>query len=197
MVMSISSLPCIVCGEPVEVTGPHFRIRRIHPGELETGHRKFAGRPTHWSCYETWPDRPSIAREVVQAFTDSLEHTESRILWSTKSVALAVSAEGPEPDCAILVFAATGTILEIPFSDWNPDRLLHGLGPSDHEDLLPNLGDVRRHFPTGRSLIAGLPWEDMKAKAEEIRLSVEHDLAIFRGEWPVVEPESVVAAQPQ
>jgi hypothetical protein len=188
MVMSLSSLPCIVCEEPVEMTGPHFRVRRIGAWKLESRHRKFALRPTHWDCYATWPDRRAIAQQVVKAFTESLEYTEGRILWSTKAVALAISTEGPEPDCAILVFAATGTILEIPFSQWDPDRLLDGLGPLDHEDLAPLLGEIRRHFPAGPSLVAGLQWEELKAKDEEIRRSVEHDIAIYRGHWPEVKP---------
>lgn len=190
MVKSMSTLPCVICGESVEVTQPHFRIRRVSPEALESRHRVFALRPTHWSCYETWPARPRIAQDVVKTLMDGFEYRDAQILWSNRPVALIISPEEPDPDVALVIFAATGTLIEIPFSKWNPDRLLEGLGPSDLNDLRPIVDELRRHFPNGDSLTKGLPWEELKAKAEETRRSVEHDLAIMNGQWPEVKPDS-------
>ena len=188
MVKSMSSLPCLICGGLVEVTRPHFRIRRVEPGRLKRRHRDFALRPSHWACYEPLPERPWIAEEVIRNFTDGFECTETRILWSNKQVALVVSAEGPDPDNAILAFSETGTILEAPFPEWRPDLFMEDLGPSDRGNLSEVVEELRLHFPTGESLIKDLPWKEMKDKAEEIRRSVEHDIAIYRGQWPEVRP---------
>src|SRR5262245_11327254 len=107
MVKSMSSMPCVVCSGPVEVTRPYFRIRRIEPHRLRARFQKFALRPSHWECYESWHERWQIAEDVVKCFTDDFAYTESKILWSNKPVALAISAEGLDPDCALLAFSAT------------------------------------------------------------------------------------------
>src|SRR5688572_29723297 len=178
---------CAICGRSVDLDAPHFRIRRPDAWQLEPGEVRFANQPSHWSCYEASPVRKRLARRVIDEVMYAFGNMEYRELWSDPRVILCLCADEPKAERAILLFLRTGSSTEVPFADWDPASLLEGRGPMESRDLKRALPSIRRLFPTGASLTAGVPWEEMKAKAEEIRRSVEHDLAILRASWAAKE----------